>query len=162
MSNTVRVNQLWPSDLKEEIQTLVGKRRMTEFTIQAVREKAARDKEQPEAEPERSAEQAAVQEVHDAAVQNLADLQDVEDAMDAEDAENAKESASQGYDTSTPDEAQALDVRSVELPPVAVSPIPVTVVDLDVMSPVVAQVIKTCPNCQTELDNGYCWLCGGP
>lgn len=39
MSDIARVVMLWPADLKQEIQAEVGKRGLTQYVLQAVREK---------------------------------------------------------------------------------------------------------------------------
>lgn len=44
---TERVTQLWPKALKKEVRELVGQRGLTDFTLDAVREKLSKHKGQP-------------------------------------------------------------------------------------------------------------------
>lgn len=48
MAETERVSMIWPADLKERVRTLVGGRGLTEFTVDAVRQRLAAMAEAPE------------------------------------------------------------------------------------------------------------------
>lgn len=152
--SVVRVNQLWPSDLKQEVQTHVGTRGMTAFTLAAIREKLEREKEQPK--KEKTEERIAAEEAHQTAVDNLENLQAVERQMDADDAERDESAVAATFTARVGgDEAQA-----IELPPAALNPIPATVVET-VESITEEAVAQECDICKTVLDEErFCWLCG--
>lgn len=138
----VRINQLWPSDLKEEIQAHVGTRQMTVFTLQALREKLERDKAQPEAD-------APTAEMVDTGLDPYAaDWNEPDEAQAQPLAEILIH----------PQEPQP---GVVELPPAAITPIPATVIEIPTVEVVEEPQTQYCAVCMSILDDKRnCWLCG--